>query len=167
MTQIEIRNVYKVFGRNPQAALELLHQGRGKSEVLSRTGCTVGLHDVSLSIGEGRIFVIMGLSGSGKSTLVRHVNRLIEPTAGEILYEGRNIMELNRRALRDFRSRHVSMVFQSFGLLPHRTVLQNVGYGPQVRGVPKAEIRDLAMRWIETVGLAGYENKRPSSLSAA
>jgi glycine betaine/proline transport system ATP-binding protein len=107
----------------------------------------------------------MGLSGSGKSTLVRHINRLIEPTSGEILVAGRDVLELAPRDLREFRNRRVSMVFQSFGLMPHRTVLQNVVYGQRVRGLSKAESQPIGMQWIETVGLLGYENKYPHQLS--
>lgn len=165
MAEIEIRNVYKIFGRDTGTALRLAKDGLDKAEVLARTGCSVGLDDVSLTIGAGRIFVIMGLSGSGKSTLVRHINRLIEPTAGEVRFDGRNILDLGAKALRDFRTHRVSMVFQSFGLMPHRTVLQNVVYGQRVRGLSRAEARPIGMQWIEAVGLSGYEDKYPHQLS--
>ncbi len=137
MADIEIRNVYKIFGHDAKKALAMLEDGLDKADILSRSGCTVGLNDVSLKIGAGKIFVIMGLSGSGKSTLVRHINRLIEPTSGEVLFDGDNILDLGAKALRAFRMRRVSMVFQSFALMPHRTVLQNVVYGQRVRGVSK------------------------------
>jgi glycine betaine/proline transport system ATP-binding protein len=107
----------------------------------------------------------MGLSGSGKSTLVRHINRLIEPTSGEIIVDGSNVLDLKPKELRDFRNRRVSMVFQNFGLMPHRTVLQNVVYGQRVRGLTKVDAKPIGMKWIETVGLAGYENKFPHQLS--
>ena len=165
MTDIAIRNVSKIFGNNWKAALAMTREGADKADILARTGCSVGLDDVSLDIPGGRIFVIMGLSGSGKSTLVRHINRLIEPTSGEILVGGSNVLDLKPKALRDFRNRRVSMVFQNFGLMPHRTVLQNVVYGQRVRGLTKVDARPIGMQWIETVGLAGYEDKFPHQLS--
>jgi glycine betaine/proline transport system ATP-binding protein len=165
MSEIEIRNVYKIFGHKSREALAMARDGAGKADILQRTGCSVGLNDISLKIGAARIFVIMGLSGSGKSTLVRHINRLIEPTSGEILVDGSNVLDLKPRDLRDFRTRRVSMVFQSFGLMPHRTVLQNVVYGQRVRGLTKAQANPIGLTWIETVGLLGYENKYPHQLS--
>ncbi|AQS64198.1 Glycine betaine transport ATP-binding protein OpuAA [Rhizobium rhizogenes] len=165
MTDIAIRNVSKIFGGNWKTALAMTRDGADKAEILAKTGCSVGLDNVSLDIAGSRIFVIMGLSGSGKSTLVRHINRLIEPTSGEILVGGSNVLDLNAKDLRDFRNRRVSMVFQNFGLMPHRSVLQNVVYGQRVRGLSKAEANPIGMQWIETVGLAGYENKMPHQLS--
>lgn len=165
MADIEIRNVYKIFGNKAEAALKLAREGKPKSEILAQTGCSVALRDVSLTIGAGRIFVIMGLSGSGKSTLVRHINQLITPTSGEIRFDGVDILGFGAKELRSFRMQRVSMVFQSFALMPHRTVLQNVVYGQRVRGVSKADSREIGMKWIETVGLSGYENKYPAALS--
>ena len=165
MAEIEIRNVYKIFGRNSTEAMAMARNGADKAAILERTGCSVGLNDISLTIGASRIFVIMGLSGSGKSTLVRHINRLIEPTSGEIIVDGSNVLDLKPKDLRDFRNRRVSMVFQNFGLMPHRTVLQNVVYGQRVRGLTKIDAKPIGMKWIETVGLAGYENKFPHQLS--
>lgn len=165
MADIEIRNVYKIFGHDAKKALTMVEDGLDKADILSRSGCTVGLNDVSLKIGAGKIFVIMGLSGSGKSTLVRHINRLIEPTSGEVLFDGDNILDLGAKALRAFRMRRVSMVFQSFALMPHRTVLQNVVYGQRVRGVSKDDAREIGMKWIDTVGLSGYDAKFPHQLS--
>jgi glycine betaine/proline transport system ATP-binding protein len=165
MTDIAIRNVSKIFGSNWKTALAMTRDGVDKAAILAKTGCSVGLDDVSLDIAGSRVFVIMGLSGSGKSTLVRHINRLIEPTSGEILVGGSNVLDLNPKDLRDFRNRRVSMVFQNFGLMPHRTVLQNVIYGQRVRGLSTAEADPIGMKWIETVGLAGYENKMPHQLS--
>lgn len=165
MTDIHIRNVSKIFGGNWKAALAMAQQGAEKSEILAKTECSVGLDNVSLDIAGGRIFVIMGLSGSGKSTLVRHINRLIEPTSGEILVGDDNVLALKAKELRDFRNRRVSMVFQNFGLMPHRTVLQNVVYGQRVRGLTKADARPIGMKWIETVSLSGYEDKFPHQLS--
>jgi glycine betaine/proline transport system ATP-binding protein len=165
MARIEVRNVTKVFGRHEAAGLALAQQGVDKLDILARTGCTLGLKDVSLDIPESGIFVIMGLSGSGKSTLVRHLNRLIDPSTGAILFNGRDIMAYGADALRTFRRFKVSMVFQGFGLLPHRTVLQNVAFGLTARGEPSGEAYPKAQRWIETVGLAGYGARYPAELS--
>ena len=165
MARIEVRDVTKVFGRNEAAGLELMRQGVGKLDILARTGCTLGLHEVSLEIPGGEIFVIMGLSGSGKSTLVRHLNRLIDPSAGAILFEGQDIMRFDARALRTFRRHRVSMVFQGFGLLPHRTVLQNVAFGLITRGEHRDTAYPKALQWIATVGLKGYETRFPAELS--
>lgn len=165
MADIEIRNVSKIFGKDVKTALKMIRDGSDKSEVLAKCGCSVGLNDVSMSIAAGEIFVIMGLSGSGKSTLVRHINRLIEPTTGEILFDGKNILDLKPGQLRDFRMHRVSMVFQSFGLLPHRTVLQNVIYGQRIRGTPEDAARKIGRKWIDVVGLSGYEDRYPYSLS--
>jgi glycine betaine/proline transport system ATP-binding protein len=164
MSKILVRNVTKIFGDSPQA-LALLHAGKSKAEVLAATGANVGLNDVSLDIAAGQIFVIMGLSGSGKSTLVRHLNRLIDPTAGEILVDGEDILKMNAAGLRQFRRRQVSMVFQGFGLLPHRTVIDNAAYGLMVRGERAAVAHEAAGRWIANVGLSGYEHKYPDELS--
>lgn len=165
MSIIEIKNIYKVFGRHIKEALTMRRAGESKAEILARTGCTIGLADVNLSIEAGQISVIMGLSGSGKSTLVRHINRLIEPTSGQIVYKGQDVTSLSSKELRQFRMHHASMVFQSFGLFPHRTVLQNASYGPTIRKVPKAQAEEIGKKWIDAVGLNGYENKYPSELS--
>jgi glycine betaine/proline transport system ATP-binding protein len=165
MAAILIRDVAKVFGKNPAAALALARDRVDKLEILARTGASIGLIDVNLDIPTGGVFVVMGLSGSGKSTLVRHLNRLIDPSAGAILFDGRDILKLGARELREFRRRRVSMVFQGFGLLPHRTVLQNTAFGLKVRGEPKGEARAKAESWIEAVGLKGYEAKYPAELS--
>jgi glycine betaine/proline transport system ATP-binding protein len=162
---ITMRGVTKIFGPEPQAALEMLRAGKSKAEVQAETGHVVGLNDVSLDIAPGQIFVVMGLSGSGKSTLIRHVNRLIEPTAGEIIVDGRDVLTMPLEELRRYRREKVAMVFQKFGLLPHRSVIDNVAYGLEVRGARKGERQEKAAQWIETVGLAGYENSRPRQLS--
>jgi len=164
-TAIRICNIYKIFGSHSDKALALAKNGVSKAEILTQTGCVLGLNNVSMEIPHGGIFVIMGLSGSGKSTLVRHLNRLIEPTAGEIFFGETNILTLKPRSLRQFRTHHVSMVFQSFALAPHRTVLQNVTYGQRVRGTSRRVADAMGMRWIETVGLSGYEHKYPHELS--
>ena len=165
MNKIEVKNVIKIFGPRADAALALIRQGRSKGEVLAQTGCVVGVNDLSLTIGAGEIFVIMGLSGSGKSTLVRHFNRLIDPTSGEILVDGEDILRYDMEALRQFRRRKISMVFQSFGLLPHKSVLDNVAYGLKVRGESRAQCHERALHWIATVGLKGYEKSYPHQLS--
>lgn len=162
---VEVRNVYKIFGAQADRALELSRQGMGKKEVLAQTGCNVGLRDVSLHIPSGEIFCIMGLSGSGKSTLVRHFNRLIEPTSGEILLQGQDVLRMDDEALRTLRRSAISMVFQSFGLLPHKTVIDNVCFGLVSRGEAKADAVVKARQWIERVGLAGYDAKYPDELS--
>jgi glycine betaine/proline transport system ATP-binding protein len=162
---IQVRGVYKIFGAGSDRALELSRQGVGKKEVLAQTGCNVGLREVSLDIPSGEIFCIMGLSGSGKSTLVRHFNRLIEPSAGEILLNGRDVLKLDDAELRQLRRKTISMVFQSFGLLPHKTVLENVAFGLLSRGDPKEPALTKARQWIDRVGLAGYEAKYPDELS--
>ncbi|MGV6397967.1 quaternary amine ABC transporter ATP-binding protein [Pseudomonas caspiana] len=163
--KIVVRNVYKIFGNRHKDALAMVKQDQSKDEVLAKTGCVVGVNDLSLSIGSGEIFVIMGLSGSGKSTLVRHFNRLIDPTSGEILVDGEDILQYDMEALRQFRRKKISMVFQSFGLLPHKTVQDNVAYGLKVRGESKEYCVERAQHWISTVGLQGYENKYPHQLS--
>ena len=165
MSKIEIKNVYKIFGNNPQSVMPMVKDGANKEEVLEQTGHTVGLDNVSLNIEEGETFVCMGLSGSGKSTLIRHLNRLIDPTDGEILVEGTNVMSFNKEQLIDFRRHKMSMVFQRFGLFPHKTVLQNVGYGLEMQGKPEDERDRTAMEKIEAVGLSGFENQFPNQLS--
>jgi glycine betaine/proline transport system ATP-binding protein len=162
---IEIRHVTKIFGSDPQAALDLLKTGKSKAEVQAETGQVIGINDVSLTIEKGQIYVVMGLSGSGKSTLIRHVNRLIDPTWGEIFVNGVNVLSMNMEELRQFRRTQVAMVFQKFGLLPHRSVIDNVAYGLEVRGVRKTERLATAEKWIETVGLKGYEQSQPHQLS--
>ena len=165
MSKIEINNVYKIFGTNPKSILSMVKEGSTKEEILEKTGHTVGLDNVSLKIEEGETFVCMGLSGSGKSTLIRHLNRLIDPTAGDILIEGTNVMSLNKKELIDFRRHKMSMVFQRFGLFPHKTVIQNVGYGLEMQGRPEEEIKKISMEKIESVGLTGFENQYPNQLS--
>tara|TARA_B100001121_G_scaffold120183_1_gene105445 strand:- start:151 stop:1176 length:1026 start_codon:yes stop_codon:yes gene_type:complete len=165
MSKIEINNVYKIFGSNPKSILPMVKEGASKEEILDKTGHTVGLDDVTLKIEEGEIFVCMGLSGSGKSTLIRHLNRLIDPTDGEIIVEGTNVMSLNKQQLIEFRRHKMSMVFQRFGLFPHRTVIDNVGYGLEMQGVADAERKKISMEKIEAVGLGGFENQYPAQLS--
>ena len=165
MSKIEINNVYKIFGPKPNEVLQMVKDGSSKDEILEKTGHTVGLDNVSLKIDEGETFVCMGLSGSGKSTLIRHLNRLIDPTEGEILVEGTNVMSLSKEKLIDFRRHKMSMVFQRFGLFPHKTVLQNVGYGLEMQGIEFEKRNKISMEKIEAVGLNGFENQYPSQLS--
>ena len=165
MSKIEINNIYKIFGNNPNSVMDMVKNGSTKDEVLEQTGHTVGLDNVSLNIEEGETFVCMGLSGSGKSTLIRHLNRLIDPTAGEILIDGENVMSFNPDQLIDFRRHKMSMVFQRFGLFPHKTVMQNVGYGLEMQGKSEEERDKVAMEKIEAVGLNGFENQFPNQLS--
>jgi glycine betaine/proline transport system ATP-binding protein len=168
MGDIVLRNVTKVFGPAPESVLERIRAGATKEALLAQTGHTIGVRDVSLSIEAGKCFVVMGLSGSGKSTLLRHLNRLIEPTTGEILFDGGDILRLGAEALRRFRRDRTSMVFQRFALFPHKTVLENVAYGLNLHARSRAEQRanlDKAQRWVERVGLVGYEAQYPSQLS--
>ncbi|AKB51625.1 Glycine betaine ABC transport system, ATP-binding protein OpuAA [Methanosarcina barkeri str. Wiesmoor] len=163
--KLEVRNITKVFGKNPQRVISLLNEGFSKSEIFEKTKQTVGLNNVNFEVYEGEIFVIMGLSGSGKSTLLRCLNRLIEPTAGEILIDGQNITQMNAEELRDVRRTRIGMVFQNFALLPHKIVLDNVAYGLEIQGIPKEERYSKALASIETVGLKGYEHSRINQLS--
>ena len=165
MSKIEIKNVYKIFGNSPSKVLPMVQDGASKEEVLEKTGHTVGLDNVSLSIEEGETFVCMGLSGSGKSTLIRHINRLIDPTSGEVLVEGTNVMDLDQKSLIEFRRHKMSMVFQRFGLFPHKTVIENVSYGLEVQGKTLEERNKIAMEKIESVGLNGFEHQYPNQLS--
>lgn len=163
--KIVVRQLYKIFGSEPEQALAHVKSGVSKQELLTEYNHVLGLCDINLSIAEQEIFVVMGLSGSGKSTLIRHLNRLIDPTAGEVLVDGQDIVALPRKDLEAFRREKTSMVFQHFGLLPHRTVLQNVGYGLAVQRLHKAKVTERAMHWIEQVGLEGYEAHYPGQLS--
>ncbi|QDL93016.1 betaine/proline/choline family ABC transporter ATP-binding protein [Paroceanicella profunda] len=163
--KVSIRNLYKIFGDNPQAALEDVRAGMGKPELLDRRAHVLGLNDINIDMREGEMTVIMGLSGSGKSTLIRHLNRLIEPTAGEILVNGENILGWNEGQLRGLRREIMSMVFQKFALLPHRTVLDNAGMALATRGRTRSDYEDEANKWLDRVGLAGYGGQYPHQLS--
>ena len=162
---IEIRNLYKIFGSNPGRYIKAVKDGMSKEDLNNRHNHVLGLQDINLVIPPGEITVIMGLSGSGKSTLIRHINGLIAPTAGEILYEGRDVVAMNAAALQDFRRRKTAMVFQKFALLPHRTVLENTCYGLDIQGVARSESEKVARKWIDRVGLAGFEGNYPAQLS--
>ena len=165
MPKIELKNVYKIFGEDPQSVLPLVQNGATKEEILEETDHTVGLDNVSISVEEGETFVCMGLSGSGKSTLIRHINRLIDPTEGEVLVDGVNVLEFNESELLELRRHEMSMVFQSFGLFPHKTVIQNVAYGLEVQDKPLEERTRISEEQIKAVGLNGFEHQYPSELS--
>lgn len=162
---IQVKGLYKIFGEAPESVLPLVDQGHSKDAILAETGHTLGLKDINLSIGKGKIFVIMGLSGCGKSTLIRHFNRLIEPTKGQITVDGVDVMQLSKKKLETFRRHKMSMVFQRFGLMPHYTVIENVAYGLAVQRVEKKLRTEKARQWLGSVGLAGYEDQYPSQLS--
>ncbi|MDX1540965.1 MAG: ATP-binding cassette domain-containing protein, partial [Geminicoccaceae bacterium] len=154
---VELDGVWKIFGDRASEAMEAIRaEGLGKAEVLDRFGCVVGVADASFTVRRGEIFCVMGLSGSGKSTLVRHVNRLLEPTAGRIVVDGEDVTTLSQEALRSLRARKIGMVFQNFALLPHRTVRDNVGLPLEVQGVPKLDRFDTADRCLDTVDLTGW-----------
>lgn len=165
MSKIVVKNLYKIFGNNPKRAFKMLEDGMGKDEILEKSGLTVGIEDANFEVEEGETFVIMGLSGSGKSTVVRCMNRIIEPTSGEILLGGKDILKMNKKELLNTRRNTLSMVFQNFALLPNRTVLANTEYGLEVKGLPSEERKEKAMRSLEIVGLKGYENSYPGHLS--
>lgn len=162
---IKIRNLYKIFGPNGAAYVEAVRNGLSKAELNEKHGHVLGLKDINIEMPAGCIQVIMGLSGSGKSTLIRHINRLIDPTAGEVLVKGVDVVKMNPAELQEFRRHQTAMVFQKFALLPHRNVLENAIYGLEVQGVPRAKGVETAMQWIERVGLKGFEQKYPNQLS--
>ena len=163
--KLVVKNLYKVFGDRPREAMKLVEQGQDKATIFARTGQTLGVIDASFSVNEGEIFVIMGLSGSGKSTLVRLLNRLIEPTAGQVLINGRDIAKMNDIELRDLRRSEISMVFQSFALMPHLSVIDNTAFGLELAGMPEAERHARAMVALEQVGLAERAHSYPDELS--
>lgn len=166
MTNIlEVKNLTKIFGKKQKAALEMVKQGKSKTEILEKTGATVGVYDASFEIKEGEIFVIMGLSGSGKSTLVRMLNRLIDPSSGNIYLDGKDIAKMNVEDLRNIRRHDINMVFQNFGLFPHRTILENTEFGLEMRGVSKEERTTLAEKALDNAGLLPFKNQYPSQLS--
>jgi len=165
MSKIEIRNIYKIFGNHPDQVLPMVKEGANKELVMEETGHTVGLDNVSISVKKGEIFVCMGLSGSGKSTLIRHINRLIDPTAGQVTVDGVDVLSLDDKEILDFRKKTMSMVFQRFGLFPHKTVIENVAYGLEIQEVPEAQRKEIAQGQIDSVGLQGFENQYPAQLS--
>ena len=165
MEKIRVENLYKIFGSNPSKGMKLLSQGMDKTGVLEKTGMTVGVDNASFSIEAGEIFVIMGLSGSGKSTMVRMLNRLIEPTSGKVFVDDKEVTAMSPKDLVSFRLHNMSMVFQSFALMPHQTVLENTAFGLELAGADKKQQRERAMEALEQVGLAGWEDSYPNQLS--
>lgn len=164
-TKVEVKNLTKIFGKKERQALELVKEGQSKEDILKKTGATVGVNKANFEVEQGEIFVIMGLSGSGKSTLVRMLNRLIEPTEGNILIDGDDISIMDKDALRKVRREKVSMVFQNFGLFPHRTILENTEYGLEVQGVDKSERQEKAEKALDNAGLLPYKDQYPNQLS--
>ncbi len=163
--RLVVNNLFKVFGNRPDEAMRLVREGRNKDEIFEQTGQTLGVNDATFTVREGEIFVVMGLSGSGKSTLVRLLNRLIEPTEGQVLFDGKDIAAMSPKELRELRRRHISMVFQSFALMPHLTVLQNAGFGLELAGDPIAQREASAMKALDQVGLSAWAQSYPDELS--
>jgi glycine betaine/proline transport system ATP-binding protein len=163
--KLVVKNLYKIFGERPREAMKLVAEGLDKDRIFERTGQTLGVNDASFSVVEGEIFVIMGLSGSGKSTLVRLLNRLIEPTSGQVLINGRDIAQMDDIELRELRRKEISMVFQSFALMPHMTVLNNTAFGLELAGVPVAERLERARAALDQVGLLQWADSYPDELS--
>ncbi len=163
--KIQIKNLYKIFGKSPKSALEQVKDGVNKDELLEKHNHVLGLKDINLDIKEKSIQVVMGLSGSGKSTLIRHINRLIEPTDGSVVVDGEDVLKMNDENLRNFRRTKTAMVFQRFALLPHKTVLENTMFGLHIQNIDEKEANTRARRWIDRVGLSGYEEKYPQHLS--
>jgi len=163
--KVSVRNLYKIFGETPDVALEYVKQGMGKPELLEKHRHVLGLQDINVDMRDGEITVIMGLSGSGKSTLIRHINRLIEPTAGEIEIDGKNVLDFDENKLRKLRREGMSMVFQKFALLPHKTVLENAGMALAVRGFKVEDFEGDARKWLARVGLEGNADQYPHELS--
>ncbi|WP_185910534.1 quaternary amine ABC transporter ATP-binding protein [Enterococcus faecalis] len=165
MPKVKVNHLTKIFGKKTKPALEMIRANKSKTEILEKTGATVGVYDVNFEVEEGEIFVIMGLSGSGKSTLIRLLNRLIEPTSGNIYIDGQDISSLDKEGLREVRRNKMSMVFQNFGLFPHRTILENTEYGLEIRGVPKEERQAKAEKALENSSLIAFKDQLPSQLS--
>lgn len=165
MSKVKVEHLTKIFGKKQQQALAMIKENRDKNEIVEQTGATVGVYDASFEVEEGEIFVIMGLSGSGKSTMIRLLNRLIDPTSGEIYIDGENIAQMDKEALREVRRHKINMVFQNFGLFPHRTILENTEYGLEVRGVPKVERQSLAEQALDNSGLLTFKDQYPNQLS--
>ena len=162
---IRIKNLYKIFGNNTTDALNFVKTGASKEELLEKTNCVLGLNNINLDIPKGKIHVIMGLSGSGKSTLIRHLNRLIEPTFGEIIINGIDVLELKNKELLEYRQKNMSMVFQKFALFPHKTILENISYGLMVQNISEQIYKEKSQFWLKRVGLEGYDNYYPNQLS--
>lgn len=165
LPKVKVNHLTKIFGKKTKPALEMIRANKSKTEILEKTGATVGVYDLNFEVEEGEIFVIMGLSGSGKSTLIRLLNRLIEPTSGNIYIDGQDISSLDKEGLREVRRNKMSMVFQNFGLFPHLTILENTEYGLEIRGVPKEERQAKAEKALENSSLIAFKDQLPSQLS--
>lgn len=165
MNKLEVKYLTKIFGKRQKQALEMVQQAKSKTEILEKTGATVGVYDVNFEVQTGEIFVIMGLSGSGKSTLIRLLNRLIDPTSGDIYIDGQDVAKMSEEELRDVRRHKLNMVFQNFGLFPHRTILENTEFGLEVRGVDKEERTRLAEQALDNAGLLSFKDQYPDQLS--
>ncbi len=165
MPKVEVKNLYKIYGSKPLKALDMVKNGISKDELLGKTGNGIGINNANFVIEEGEIFVIMGLSGSGKSTIIRCLNRLIEPTAGEIIIDGENLCTCNKDKLLEIRRKKITMVFQHFALLPHRTVAENAAFGLEIQNMSKEQRKEKAYEALAMVGLKGYEESYPSELS--
>ena len=165
MNKLEVKHLTKIFGKRQKQALEMVQQAKSKTEILEKTGATVGVYDVNFEVQTGEIFVIMGLSGSGKSTLIRLLNRLIDPTSGDIYIDGQDVAKMNEEELREVRRHKLNMVFQNFGLFPHRTILENTEFGLEVRGVDKEERTRLAEQALDNAGLLSFKDQYPDQLS--
>lgn len=163
--KMKVENVSKIFGPKSKKIIKMVEQGESKTEILAKTGHTVGVYKASMEIMEGETFVIMGLSGSGKSTLIRCLNMLNRPTAGSIYVDGEDITKYNKQQLKNYRQQKIAMVFQHFGLFSHRTILGNIEYGLEIKGLSKTERQEIAQHNLELVGLKGWENKYPDELS--
>ncbi len=163
--KVKVENVTKIFGRHPRSILKKVKAGVSKEQLLKQTGHTVGVQEVSFEVNDGEIFVIMGLSGSGKSTLIRCLNLLNRPTEGRIYIDGENIIEFDKKSLKELRQKKIAMVFQHFGLFTHMSVIENVKYGLDIRGISKSESQETALEVLKTVGLGGWEHKLPVELS--
>jgi len=165
LPKVKVENLSKVFGDHPEKAIELLNQGYSKDEILDKTRQTIGVNNANFEVHSQETFVLMGLSGSGKSTLMRCINRLIEPTTGKVLIDGEDILQADKENLREIRRKKLGMVFQRFALFPHKTILDNVGYGLEVQGLELQERRDASQKVLDMVGLKGYEDIYPAQLS--
>ncbi|HPR80663.1 MAG TPA: glycine betaine/L-proline ABC transporter ATP-binding protein [Enterococcus sp.] len=165
MSKVRVEHLTKVFGKKSQQALAMVKENKSKNEIVEKTGATVGVYDASFEVNEGEIFVIMGLSGSGKSTLIRLLNRLIEPSSGNIYIDGEDVSKMTKEQLREVRRHKINMVFQNFGLFPQRTILENTEYGLEVRGVPKEERRQRAEKALDNSGLLSFKDQYPNQLS--
>lgn len=163
--KVEVHNLYKVFGNRPDSVWDLVEEGKSRSEIQEKTGQLIAVRDVSFTVKPGEIFVIMGLSGSGKSTLIRCLNRIIDPTSGDVFLNGKNITNLHPKQMRNIRRESVAMVFQNFALFPHRTVWENVAYGLKMQGVERNDRKQKAYNSLELVGLKGWEEHYPDQLS--